>query len=86
MGDVGPEQSPLEAVAAMAHREATTGAPGGMVATYVELALRHLHSRHEGAWSACNVCHHGLTGPWPTATANGHAPTPEEKGDSGALG
>lgn len=61
--------SPLEAVAAMAKREADTGAPGGMVAVYVELALRHLDAGHGGDWWSCDVCHSALGQPWSTAAS-----------------
>lgn len=57
-----------EAVAAMARREADTGAPAGMVAVYVELALRHLAAEHDGPWQDCGDCH-TFPEPWATAPA-----------------
>jgi hypothetical protein len=50
----------LRAIVEELHHEADSGAPGGMVAVYGELAVRHLLADHEGHWSKCGPCHRAL--------------------------
>jgi hypothetical protein len=64
MADVEVTAAAFRDIVTMARREADTGAPGGMVAVYVELALRHLTAGHRGIWQVCSPCHEELGGPW----------------------
>ena len=50
----------LREVAAMAKREANSGAPGGMIAVYVRIATDHAIADHDGPWQDCHDCHFAL--------------------------
>jgi hypothetical protein len=50
----------LNRIARMAERESATGAPGGMVAVYVRLAVMHTIADHAGPWQECGECHFSL--------------------------